>query len=385
MYEIIDKNADLKRFCKKIKEETNIIALDTEFIRKYTYFPTLCLIQVGYINKDNEKIIKIIDPLAKNLNLTPFLTILKSKKIKKIIHSSSQDLDAFYFINRTKLNNVEDTQLMVEFCGKSNLSYTSTLNEILQLNISKNKKTQVSNWKKRPLTKKQIKYAGGDVEYLIELYEELNRKLEKNGNLELYKSELNTILKRKNIEYITDNIWKKMKFSIHKEKYSDVILIKKLAKWREQKAIEDNTIRGFILEDELLIKIAEIKPKTLKDFKNNFLSEKQILNMPRNFRNEIINLIIEHNKNYYSLQNDTIFYMKERNFPYKEILEKLTTEIDKIAENRNISASLTLTQYEMIALIMKYEHKKSILYGWKYKLFNNSINKIFKENKNILP
>ena len=200
-----------------------------------------------------------------------------------------------------------------------------------------------------------------------------------------YKSELNTILKRKNIEYITDNIWKKMKFSIHREKYSDVILIKKLAKWREQKAIEDNTIRGFILEDELLIKIAEIKPKTLKDFKNNFLSEKQILNMPRNFRNEIINLIIEHNKNYYSLQNDTIFYMKERNFPYKEILEKLTTEINKIAENRNISASLTLTQYEMIALIMKYEHKKSILYGWKYKLFNDSINKIFKENKNILP
>lgn len=385
MYEIIEKNVDLKKLCKEIKKETDIIAIDTEFIRKYTYFPTLCLIQVCYINKDNEKIINIIDPLAKNLDIKPFLTLLKSNKIKKIIHSSNQDLDAFYFINKTKVNNIEDTQLMVEFCGKNNLSYTSALNEFLQLNISKNKKIQVSNWKKRPLTKKQIKYAGCDVEYLIELYEELNRILNKNGNIELYKSELNTILKRRNIDYITENIWKKMKFSIHKEKYFDVILIKKLAKWREEKAIEDNTIRGFILEDELLIKIAEKKPKTLKDFKNEFISEKQILNMPKNFRNEIINLITEHNKNYYSLENNKIFYMKEKNFPYRDVLEKLTKEIEKIAKNKNISLSLTLTQYEMIALIMKYEHKKSILYGWKYKVFNDAINKVFKENKNVLP
>lgn len=378
MYTIIKTNKDLKNICKYIKDNSTIIAIDTEFMRKYTYFPILCLIQVAYYNEN--KIIEsiIIDPLEKNLNLDPFVSILKNNKIKKIIHSCSQDLDAFYTLKQTKLKNFEDTQIMMEFCGTGTLSYTNSLQEFLHIDLFKNKKIQVSNWKKRPLSKKQLKYASNDVNYLIQLYDCLKEKL--NDNYDRYLNEMKYIQKQKEIDYIVENSWKKMKFLIHKETYLNFLLIKDLAKWREHKAFEENIIRNSILSDDLLYELVKKKPKDIKELKANFFVNQQILAMPKCYRNEIINIIIEYNKKYKNVENEEIIYIKEKNFPYKNQLALIQEKIEEIASSKNILFSRTLTQYEIIALIMKYENKRKILYGWKYELFNEEIYKLTKNN-----
>ena len=61
--EYIEDYGQLNEICKNIKK-TNIIGIDTEFIRKYTYYPILCLIQVIYFDKNiNTYKIAVIDTI----------------------------------------------------------------------------------------------------------------------------------------------------------------------------------------------------------------------------------------------------------------------------------------------------------------------------------
>ena len=64
--QIIDKNKDLENLCAKLLQE-NFVTIDLEFLREKTYYAKLCLIQVA-----NSHTAAIIDPLAENLDLTPY-------------------------------------------------------------------------------------------------------------------------------------------------------------------------------------------------------------------------------------------------------------------------------------------------------------------------
>jgi len=71
--QIITKTSDLTATCEKLRK-SEFVAVDTEFMREHTFFSQLCLIQIA--TKDVEA---IIDPLAKGLDLAPFLEILRDK------------------------------------------------------------------------------------------------------------------------------------------------------------------------------------------------------------------------------------------------------------------------------------------------------------------
>lgn len=383
---IITDNKTLKKFCSYIKNNVDVIAIDTEFIRKFTYFPQLCLVQVGYYNSKGEIETLIIDPLAKKINLNYFFGVLKNKSIKKIIHCCGQDIDAFAFLKHMKIKNVEDTQLMAEFCDEYNIGYTAAVNKFLGLDIKKSKKTQVSNWKKRPLKDSQIKYAKNDVYYLIELYNKLKNILEKNGNYDIYKNELSFVLKNKSIDYIVKNSWKKLRFYLHKMNFFQLNLVKEIAVWREKKAVENNIIRHSIFGDDLIAKLVDIKLETRNDFKELFKSNSQLLSMPKQYKHEFVELILNYYKNSLNSKESNInkiFYMNEKSFPYKQLLRNMTENVVSICKEHNINPAISLTQPEIISLIMKYENKKNILYGWKNDLFGESIANTLKLKNNI--
>ena len=268
---MINDNASLKKLCWNIRNNSNgIIGIDTEFIRRFTYYPILCIIQVVYFNKTENKNIKdIIDVLAQNLDLKPFFNLLKSNKIKKVIHSCSQDLDAINFIDNIRIKNLEDTQIMAEFCGyKKNIGYNDAVDNILNIdNFKKSKSIQTSNWKRRPLTKKQLEYAIDDVEYILDLYNELLKQIREYNNYNYYLNEMKYLLKFRDIKFTLKHILKKVKFMVHKKSMDYVLLIKNLLIWREEKAIENNVIRHNILTNESIQIIADIKPKTLEELK----------------------------------------------------------------------------------------------------------------------
>ena len=71
---LIDTDEKLKDFCKILKKQ-DFITVDSEFLREKSYYPYLCLLQIGYDGGS-----AIVDPIAK-VDLSPFFEILQDEKI----------------------------------------------------------------------------------------------------------------------------------------------------------------------------------------------------------------------------------------------------------------------------------------------------------------
>lgn len=368
---MIDNNKSLRKLCYDIRNNSNgIVGIDTEFIRKFTYYPLLCIIQVVYFSKiENKNVKDIIDVLAPDLNLKPFFNILKDSKIKKIIHSCSQDIEALNFLNKIKIKNLDDTQIMAEFCGyKKNIGYTDAVNSILGIDFKKNKNTRISNWKKRPLAKRQLKYALNDVEYLIELYDKLLKQVKEYDNYEYYCSEMKYFLKFKEQKFVLKHLLNKVGFMVHKKSMNYVQLVEKLLIWREEKAITSNIIRHKILTDRSIGVIADTKPKDLKELKEIFKGRNDLINLKKVYKAEIlavINLFLTENKHKYA---NKIYYTNEVGFKQKSKLNCIYNKIGKFAIKRHINIHRLLSKRDIISLLMHYNGEKEILYGWKYDL-----------------
>jgi ribonuclease D len=86
---LIATNADLIRVVDEFRGKP-FLAIDTEFMRERTYYPQLCLIQVG----DGTKAVAI-DPLAKNIDLEPLWSLMRDESIIKVFHAGNQDMEIF--------------------------------------------------------------------------------------------------------------------------------------------------------------------------------------------------------------------------------------------------------------------------------------------------
>jgi len=379
----IKENNKLKEICKEIKDTANIIGIDTEFLRKREYFPTLCLIQVSFFNGKEFKTI-LIDTLAKNLRLKPFISILQNKKIQKVIHSPIQDIEAFYFISKKIPNSIEDTQLMAEFCGyKHYTGYGNLVKELCGVTLSKSKAIQRSDWSKRPLTKKQILYASNDSKYLIEMYEILKRKLKKEGNFKFYEDEVKRKFHKKLIVSVINDSWKRLRFKLNAKNFLYVSVVKNLCRWREEKAIDNNTIRVNIFSDSAIRSIAKKVPENKTDMKKNFAENKKISELSKADTRGILKCVKNGKRDYCkyrkSVKEETPFYYEPKGTKNIKLYNKIVKFLQNECVKNNIASELVLNKGNIVSVIMNFEKIKDVFYGWKYELFGKNIETILKE------
>ena len=76
----------LREFCQ-ILESSDVLAVDTEFVRERTYFHRIGLIQVA-----GKEGCGVIDPILLD-DLNPLLEILQDSKKLKVFHAARQDLE----------------------------------------------------------------------------------------------------------------------------------------------------------------------------------------------------------------------------------------------------------------------------------------------------
>lgn len=373
----IDNSEELLNICDEINKTTNIIALDTEFIKHNEYFPDISIIQFSFFNG---KVIQngIIDVIVDNINLEPFFDILNNPNIKKVFHSCSQDLEGLYHLSKKVPISVDDIQVMAEFCGiRSHSSYQELIKETLKIVVKKDKKIQISNWKERPLSEKQINYAIGDVDYILEIYVYLLQKLDNNKNYKYYKEEMNERYGKNMINNLIKNSWKKMRFKLGNKSYNYIEILKKLCILREKIAMDNNIIKNLIIPDNLLKSLINHKPQNIEEWNELFKDEKIMFNKSKSFKGKFISIYLSSDKNISTDKSNEIQYIIDLkdNIMIKK-LEEITDYLLSESKKMNIAPELLINKMDLSSYISNSEKLENVYEKWKIDLFGKRIKEI---------
>ena len=262
---ISDNDTLIKFYNQCIKEK--ILAIDTEFVRETTYYPSLCLIQIA-----GSDFAASIDPLS-GIDLSPIWKLLSDKNILKVFHAARQDIEIFFNLTGEIPFPIYDTQIASMFCGLGDqIGYEALVNNFLDIQV--NKQFQFTNWLQRPLSKQQIEYAISDVTHLIKIYPLIDSLIIEQNRKEWVDKEMSSVSKKNLYQINSMEIWKKIK--IKNAKPHTLNYLKYLAAWRENECKESNIPRNRLIRDESLINIAFSLPQTVEELKKTRIFPKNI-------------------------------------------------------------------------------------------------------------
>ncbi|MDR0632544.1 MAG: hypothetical protein LBF84_00165 [Holosporales bacterium] len=261
----VNKYKDLLKSCFYIQSESNkkengFITIDTEFVRRDTYFPVLSLIQVAIQNESGRKAFIFDITSFSDEELNPLLGILVSPQITKVFHSARQDCEALLHKFGTLPSPIFDTQIAYGLLKVERvIGYEAIVKAVLNVNV--NKEYQTSKWLERPLSAEQIRYAAYDVIYLIDVYEAILLELKRKGREEWARKESCVFIDRELYEVDALSLWKKM--PVCARQWKEAVALKYLLAWREEKAIAINKPKGHLISDQSLFDICLNRKKEL--------------------------------------------------------------------------------------------------------------------------
>jgi ribonuclease D len=246
----ITTTAELAVFCDKLKGQP-FVAVDTEFMRETTYWPKLCLIQAAAPNAH-----AVIDPLSDELDLEPFLEIMRDQRILKVFHAARQDVEIFNNL-KAMPQPLFDTQIAAMAAGfGEQIAYDALVRQMLKIELDKS--SRFTDWARRPLSEAQLTYALADVTHLADLYPKLHHRLEKESRLGWVTDEMTAVTDPANYDVEPENAWKRLRPRKHTAKY--LAVYKSVAAWRERTAQLRDQPRGRILKDEAIDEVATQAP-----------------------------------------------------------------------------------------------------------------------------
>lgn len=248
----ITDQASLEDFCNRLGQH-DFIVVDTEFHRETTYWPQLCLIQAAAPGVEG-----LIDPLHDNLDIGPFLHLIEDDRRIKVFHAARQDLEIFNRLIGHPPGPVFDSQVAAMALGLGDsISYDNLVQRLLKVNIDKS--SQFTDWTRRPLSEKQLRYALGDVTHLRDAYLMMAGQLAGKGRLEWVREEMASLEDAALYDVTPENAWQRLKIRTPKKDY--VAVLAAVAAWREVRAQELDKPRRRILKDDAIYEIAEQKPR----------------------------------------------------------------------------------------------------------------------------
>jgi ribonuclease D len=224
------------------------IALDTEADSLHNYFEKVCLIQLSIEGQHY-----LVDPLS-DLDLSVFTEALAEKPL--ILHGGDYDLRmlrvSLGFRPRRK---VFDTMIAAQLLGIEQISLAALIERYFGIMIAK--EGQKSDWSRRPLSEKQLRYAISDTRFLEPLAERLGRELSERERMDWHKESCQAMVESTGHDRLRDpeQAWR-IKGS-GRLTSRQLAYLRELWHWREQHARRANVPSFKIFGNQQLLELVQ--------------------------------------------------------------------------------------------------------------------------------
>lgn len=253
---IITDAAALAECCSHL-DQCPVIGFDTEFIGEETYIPDLCLIQVATPHR-----LMLIDPLQVG-PLDEFWKRVADPRRNVVVHAGREEIRLCRFACGELPGSLFDIQIAAGLLGLGYpLGYAALIGEVLGLRVSKGE--TLTNWRARPLSPSQIRYAFDDVRYLLPLWQRLSDQLNGLDRMSWLAEEITTLKHRAVVEGPAVEKWRKLR-GVGTLDRKRLAMVRELYAWREAKAARVNRPSRTVLRDDLIVEIARRNPREEAD------------------------------------------------------------------------------------------------------------------------
>lgn len=364
---LIEEQAQLDELAplvETLSKTSGVVAVDTEFLREKTYNAKLCLLQLG-IGEDQY----CVDVLAiKDLSLLKAL--FADEHVLKLLHAARQDMEVIYQTLEVLPKPIFDTQLAAAFCGSDmQIGYGGLVQEALGVELPKSQSR--TDWTRRPLTDKQIEYAGDDVAYLERLYKIALDDLTKANKLDWYAAEIDTYYEVD--KYQVDPALAYKRLSGGGLRIKQQYILKALAQWREATAQKRNIPRTWVLRDDKLYDLATRAPKT----------QDQVIEMgifgPKSV-GYLAPKVIELIKSVHVGDERIWHKVDPLSKNEKQICSAMMKQVASYAEQHKVAQALLGTRKD-IEHLYRHRSSKKLLKGWREPLIGRPLIEFVREQE----
>jgi ribonuclease D len=246
-YDYITSGQHLRDFCESIAP-SSVVAFDTEFVSEDSFQPHLCLIQLAAGGR-----LAIIDPFECS-ELEPLWDLVTSPNHETLVHAGREEFRFVWRFSGKAPPRWFDVQIAAGLIGMEYPASYGTLSSRL-LGKSIDKHETRTDWRRRPLSQRQLEYALLDVADLQAIRDALYARLRELGRLAWLENEL-ADWQRDLIEFETGERWRRMS-GISNLSPRSLAAVRELVDWRDTEAQRRDQPARRVLRDDLLIEVAK--------------------------------------------------------------------------------------------------------------------------------
>lgn len=225
-----------------------MIAFDTEFVSEDTYRPELCLVQVAADDR-----LAVIDPYPLE-NLNPFWELLAKEGHVTVVHAGREELRFSLEAIGRGPHNLFDVQIGAALIGMEYpAAYSTLVSKLLGQTLPKGETR--TDWRKRPLSQRQLEYAVHDVYFLERLSELLLKRLTEMGRESWLADEMQS-WQRMVEQFEQGERWMRTG-GIAGLSRRHLAIVRELWRWRDEEARRRNQPPKRILRDDLIVELAK--------------------------------------------------------------------------------------------------------------------------------
>ena len=264
----VGSSVDLRSMVDQLSQHQRI-AIDTESNSLHAFREQVCLIQFSIPEIDY-----LLDPLAVK-NLSPLTDLFFSPKIEKTFHAAEYDLLCLKRDFDFNIVNLFDTMQAARILGYPAVGLNHLLYEKYKINVDK--RFQKADWARRPLPDDQLNYARMDTHFLLDLRDLLYAELVSKDLWDLASEEFQRIsFSNGQSEQGSDvPAWLHIN-GINRLTSQQLSVFNELLEWRLLQAERMNRPVFKVINNNLLLAIAQIKPNRPEDLQTAGLTVHQI-------------------------------------------------------------------------------------------------------------